>query len=66
MKKYTIKRTNTDVRKLWNLAYNGMIDKRTINKIFDNSNIDVITFNSQYTYKKFLELQFSNFAYYRL
>ena len=65
MKKYTIERTNTDVRKLWNLAYNGIFDKRTVSKIFENSNIDVITFNSKYTYEKFLKFQFSNSAYYK-
>ena len=35
MKKYTIVRTNTDVRKLWNLASNGILDKRTVIKISD-------------------------------
>ena len=65
MKKYTIVRTNTDVRKLWNLASNGILDKRTVIKIFEESNIDVITFNSKYTYNKFLIFQFSNFAYYK-
>ena len=65
MKKYTIVRTNTDVRKLWNLASNGILDKRTVIKIFEESNIDVITFNSKYTYDKFLIFQFSNFAYYK-
>lgn len=65
MKKYTIPRTNTDVKKLWNLSYNGILDKRTINKIFEESNIDDITFNSKHTYDKFLTFQFSNFAYYK-
>lgn len=65
MPKYTIERTNTDVRKLWNLAYNGIIDKRTVSKIFEESNIDVITFNSKHTYDKFLKFQFSNCAYYK-
>ena len=65
MLKYTIERTNTDVRKLWNLSYNGIFDKRTINKIFEKSNIDVITFNSKYAYDKYLRYQFSTFAYYK-
>ena len=65
MQKYTIERTNTDVNKLWNLASNGIFDKRTVNKIFDNSCIDVITFNSKYSYDKFHRHQFSAFAYYR-
>ena len=65
MKKYTIERNMTDVRKLWFLADNGIFDKRTINKIFDQSNIDVITFNSKYAYDKFIQFQFSTFAYYK-
>ena len=65
MTKYTIERTNTDVRKLWNLAYNGIIDKRTVTKIFENSNTDVITFNSKHTFEKFIKFQFSNSAYYK-
>ena len=65
MTKYTIERTNTDVRKLWNLAYNGILDKRTVSKIFENSDTDVITFNSKHTYDKFIKFQFSNSAYYK-
>ena len=65
MQKYTIERTNTDVRKLWNLAHNGILDKRTVNKIFEDSNTDVITFNSKHTYDKFIKFQFSNSAYYK-
>lgn len=65
MKKYTIERTNTDVKKLWNLSYNGILDKRTVTKIFEESNIDVITFNSKHAYDKFRKFQFSNCAYYK-
>ena len=65
MTKYTIERTNIDVRKLWNLAYNDILDKRTVSKIFEDSNTDVITFNSKHTYDKFIKFQFSNSAYYK-
>lgn len=63
MKKYTIERTNTDVSKLWTLAHNGIFDKRTITKIFECSNSDEITFNSLYSYNKFLDFEFSSVAY---
>lgn len=36
MKKYTIPRTNTDVKKLWNLSYNGILDKEQSIKFLKN------------------------------
>lgn len=64
MKKYTIEHNNTDVKKLWNLAKNGVFSYQTIHKIFNNENEGFITFNSKYSYDKFKEFEYSTLAYY--
>lgn len=62
-KKYKIKHNNTDVRKLWNLAKNGIFSYQTIHKIFNNENDGFITFNSKYSYDKFKKYEFTTHAY---
>ena len=62
-KKYAIKHNNTDVKKLWNLAKNGIFSYQTEHKIFNNENDGFITFNSKYAYDKFKQHEFTASAY---
>ena len=64
MQKYAIKHSNTDVRKLWNLSKNGMLSKKTVERIFENDVDGMIVFNSKYTYEKFKQLEFTTLAMY--
>ncbi|MFQ3843300.1 hypothetical protein AABD41_01475 [Staphylococcus pseudoxylosus] len=62
--KYKMENSNTDVRKLWNLARNGVLSYQTVHKIFENDCVGVITFNSKRTYDKFKQYEFSTSAMY--
>lgn len=66
-KKYTIKHSNTDVRKLWCLVSHGIFAKRTVEKIFEESCKvdDLIVFNSKQSYEKFKKFEYSYFAMYK-
>lgn len=66
MKVYKIPHSNTDVSKLWLLAYNGVIDKRTVNNIFNNDVDDHIVFNSKLIYDLYKRFEFSTLAMYRM
>lgn len=60
---YKIEHSNTDVRKLWKLAANGVMDRRTVSKIFDNSADGYIVFNSKAIYERFKQFEYSSLAY---
>lgn len=62
--KFEITKNNTEISKLWNLAKNGLFDRRTINKIIENSTDDKIVFSSKNSYEKYLKLQYSTSALY--
>ena len=62
MTKLTISRDNTNVKKLHNLASNGLFDKRTIKHILEVSNDSELVFSSEYAYNKFKDSEFSMFA----
>lgn len=62
--KYKMEHSNTDVKKLWNLAKNGVFDIKTVKNIFDNDTDGFITFNSKYSYDKFKQYEFSTSAMY--
>ena len=62
MTKITINRDNTDIKKLHNLASNGLFDKRTVKKILEVSGDSELVFSSEYTYNKFKDSEFSMFA----
>lgn len=64
MNKYMIKHNNTDVHKLWRLAANGILDKRTVYRIFENDVPGYIVFNSKRTYDLFKRFEYSTLAMY--
>lgn len=62
-KVYKIPHSNTDVRKLWNLADNKVLSVKTVENIFKNDNEPgFIVFNSKRTYETFKQFEFSNLA----
>lgn len=62
---YRIERNNTDVKKLWYLAYNGVIDRRTVSRIFERSEDGYIVFNSKMIYDRFKTFEYSTLAMYK-
>lgn len=66
MNENKISYNNTNVKKLWNLAKNGIFDYRMVKDILININEsdDYIYFKSERSYKKFKELEFSTLAMY--
>ena len=67
MKTNKIHYDNTNVKKLWNLAKNGIFNYRMVKDILINineSDPDYIYFKSERSYKKFKELEFSSLAMY--
>lgn len=67
MKESKIYYDNTNVKKIWNLAKNGVFDYRMIRDIL--SNVDKsdpyhIYFKSEHSYKKFKAFEFSSLAMY--
>lgn len=59
---YKIAHSNTVVSKLWNLASNGVLDRRTIDKIMESSDEEYIIFNSKKVYDLYKEFEFSTLA----
>ena len=55
---------NTNVKKLWNLAKNGIFDYRMVRNIISNidESDDYIYFKSERSYKMFKETEFSTLA----
>lgn len=67
MKENKIYYDNTNVKKLWNLAKNGVFDYRMIKTILSEvhkSESDYIYFKSEHSYRKFKALEFSTLAMY--
>ena len=66
-KQYTIKHSNTDIRKLWNLASNGIFARKTVERIIEESCKvdDLIVFNSKQSYDKFKKFEYTTFAMYK-
>lgn len=68
--KYKIKHSNTDIRKLWNLARNGVFAYATVNSIMETSDEysneyeSYIVFNSKRSFDKFKKFEFSASAMY--
>lgn len=62
---YRIERNNTDVKKLWYLANNGVIDHRTVSRIFESSEDGFIVFNSKMIYDRFKLFEYSTLALYK-
>lgn len=59
---YKIEHSNTDVRKLWNLADNKVIARKTVENIFKNNVDGYIVFNSKQTYDTFKRFEYSTLA----
>lgn len=66
MNKYKIEHSNTDVRKLWMLADNGVLSHKTVEKIFENDEDGYIVFNSKQTYDIFKRFEYSTLAMYKM
>lgn len=66
MNEYKIEHSNTDVRKLWMLADNGVFARKTVEKIFDNNEDGYIVFNSKQTYDTYKKFQYSTLAMYKM
>lgn len=64
MGEYKIEHNNTDVRKLWMLARNGIFSRSTVDKMLGNSSDEYIVFNSREAYEKFRKYEFSASAMY--
>lgn len=65
MAKYEIEHSNTDVRKLWTLAHNGVFAHATVKHIFENDVDDKIVFNSKYAYDTWMKFKNTNLALYK-
>lgn len=63
--KLSIERSNTDIKKLWCLVHNGVIDRRTMLSILDKSDDDTIVFSSKYMFEKYKALCNSTCALYK-
>lgn len=63
---YSIEYNNTDIKKLWMLVRNGIFDKRTVNKIINQSSTDKLIFSSKYTFEKFNKLRYTTIAMYAM
>ena len=63
-KRYCIEHSNTDVRKLWNLARNKVIAYQTVHSIFNNDIDGYIAFNSKQTYELYKRFEYSTIAMY--
>lgn len=59
-----IEHSNTDIKKLHNLARNGIFSRATINRILSNTDCEKIYFFSKYAFDKYQEVKFSTFALY--
>jgi len=66
MNEYKIEHSNTDVRKLWMLADNGVFARKTVEKIFENNKDGFIVFNSKQTYDTYKKFQYSTLAMYEM
>lgn len=62
--KITIEHSNTDVRKLWNLAKNGVLSYTAVHNTLDDTDLKTIVFKSKHTYNVFKENEFSSLAMY--
>jgi hypothetical protein len=64
MGKFKIEHSNTDVKKLWMLARNGVFSHKTVTKIFASESTQYIVFHSKRSYEKYKEFQYSSLAMY--
>ena len=60
----TIKHSNTDVRKLWNLAKNNVLSYTAVHNTLDYTDGRTIVFKSKHTYKIFKQFEFNAVAMY--
>lgn len=60
--RYKIEKNNSDVRKLWTLARNGYMSRKTVHNILENESDEFIIFNSKRTYEKYLNLRYDRSA----
>lgn len=60
----TIEHSNTDVRKLWNLAKNNVLSYTAVHNTLDDTDGNTIVFKSKHTYKIFKQFEFSASAMY--
>ena len=61
----TIEHSNTDVRKLWNLAKNNILSYTAVHNTLDDTDGNAIIFKSKHTYKIFKQFEFSASAMYQ-
>ena len=60
----TIKHSNTDIRKLWNLAKNNVLSYTAVHNTLDDNDGRTIVFKSKHTYEIFKQFEFSAAAMY--
>lgn len=62
IKDFYISHSNTDVKKMWNLVKNGILDRKTVDDILSNTDGFYIFFDSEETYNKYKEFEYSSLA----